>query len=220
MLLNKVVPFLPDWLTIIMTSKRCIEKSHLKRHLCTVKYDKLSMDRCLNVSSMMTSNSNSSYSNQLKKQVQASASGSNSSLTNTKCDSLQTSVSSHSLRVSTTTTTQESVQQQQQPVQKPSQQNRLSTPLELCNAAHFANLKDTQTFILKRLDNDGILKKKFNKANAVELINLLLIKSNFCILYVEKILDFILNDFIRYGCLSLLFPLLFILNDATLLLIH
>lgn len=210
MLLNKVVPFLPDWLTIIMTSKRCIERSHLKRHLGTIKYDKLSMDRCLNVSTMLTSNSNSGNSNQLKKQFQESASGSNSSVNNTQCNSLQTSVSSHSLRVSTTTTQESVQQQQQQPVQKPSQLNRLSTPIELCNAAHFANLKDIQTFILKRLDNDGILKKKFNKANAVELINLLLIKSNFCILYVEKILDFILNDFIRYVCLLLLFPLLFL----------
>lgn len=74
---------------------------------------------------------------------------------------------------------------------------QLSSTNELCNTTNLANLKDIQIYILKRLDNDVNLKKRFIQTDAVELINLLLIKSNFCILYVEKILDLILADLIR-----------------------
>jgi hypothetical protein len=52
-------------------------------------------------------------------------------------------------------------------------------------------------YILKRLDNDYELKSKFNKLNAIDMLNLLLIKSNYCILYVEKIFDLILLNLIN-----------------------
>ena len=68
---------------------------------------------------------------------------------------------------------------------------------EILNAAHFASLKDIQIYILKRLDNDNELKLKFNKLNAIEMLNLLLIKSNNCLLYVEKVLDLILSNIIN-----------------------
>ena len=76
--------------------------------------------------------------------------------------------------------------------------NRLNTPIEICNAAHFANLKDIQTYILNRLDNDALLKSKFVKQNnSIDMLNLLLIKANFCLLYVEKVLDLILSGVIK-----------------------
>jgi hypothetical protein len=167
-----------------MTSKRCSEKTHLKKHLASIKYDKLSMDRCLNIVPSQITLSNKNYPKKPAANQQ-----------------LNSSNSSHSLRISVTQDEPEATPQTQRPqnqfhIQQQKLQNRLSTPLELCNATHFANLKDTQTFILRRLDTDAILKKKFNKSDAVELINLLLIKANFCILYVERILDFILSDFI------------------------
>lgn len=73
------------------------------------------------------------------------------------------------------------------------QNKRLSTPsLDLFNSAHIANLKDIQTYILRRLDADQPLKTRFarlNKQTSIELLNLLLIKSNYSILYVEKCFD-------------------------------
>ena len=196
MFLNKTLPFFPNWLNLILTSKRCNEKLHLKKHLTNIKYEKLSMDRCVNVNTLLNT------SNQLMfKKILANKSSNESHLTSLFGNSsaaesistatpIQTSLSSHSLRNETRlpTSVTTNFQQQQQPC--------LSTPVELCNAAHFANLKDIQAYILKRLDTDSVLKKKFNKANAIEMINLLLIKSNFCLLYVERILDLILGDFI------------------------
>lgn len=74
---------------------------------------------------------------------------------------------------------------------------RLSTPsLDVFNAAHIANLKDIQTYILRRLDADQPLKARFSRLNkhaSIELLNLLLIKSNYSILYVEKCFDLIVT---------------------------
>jgi hypothetical protein len=79
-------------------------------------------------------------------------------------------------------------QQQQQ------QQHAHSSEINL------ANLKDIQTFILKNLESTPNLKAKFShapKGSSIELINLLLLKSNYSILYVEKIFDLIRVDFLN-----------------------
>ena len=165
MFINKVFAQFPNWLHLILTSKRCVEKKYFRKHLNSFKYDKLSMDKCVNVNAALIS-SNS----QINKIMSCSASNSVYDMPN---DEQLLSSSSHSLA------------------------KRLSTPVEICNAAHFANLKDIQVYILKRLDTDAKLKLKFSKQdNSVEMLNLLLIKSNYCLLYVEKIFDLILNNVI------------------------
>ncbi len=75
------------------------------------------------------------------------------------------------------------------------QPSNKSTSIDLYNAANIANLKDLQVYILKRLDDHKILKSKFsNQTNSIEMLNLLLIKSNYCVLYVEKVFDLIVHD--------------------------
>ena len=142
MFLNKTFSSYPHWLNLILTTKNCNEKLYFKKYLNNIKYDKMSMDKCVNIDPITPT----------------------------------TDLSLHSIS---------------------SFNSKATDSVELCNAAHFANLKDIQTYILKRLDNDLILKKKFNKSNAIEMFNLLLIKSNFCLLYVEKVLDLISSDFIN-----------------------
>lgn len=85
----------------------------------------------------------------------------------------------------------------QNTIQSSSIHTKAVSSAEILNAAHFASLKDIQIYILKRLDNDNDLKLKFNKLNAIEMLNLLLIKSNNCLLYVEKVLDLILSNIIN-----------------------
>jgi len=152
--LNTITAHFPAWLKLVLTARRCTEKSHIKRLLTSVKYDKLSLDRQVTVASVLTT-------------------------TQRQC-LVEPSNSSHSLQALQAQT---------------KQANRMSTPVELCNAAHFTNLKDIQAYILKRLDKDTFLKKKFPKESAVELINLLLTKSNFCLLYVERVLDLVLSGY-------------------------
>ena len=146
MFLNKILVHFPDWLTLVLTSKRCTEATYFKKHI--KQYSIISMDRF----------------------VDNDTTGKNSS--SNEIEMIQPSISSHSF-------------------------TKLNTNTEPCHTTNLANLKDIQTYILKRLDNDVILKKRFNQTDAVELINLLLIKSNFCILFVEKILDLILANLIR-----------------------
>ena len=163
MFINKVFSHFPNWLHLILTSKRCVEKNHFRKHLNSFKYDKLSMDKCVNVNAALIS-SNS--------QINKAMASSNSAYEMPNDEPLLSS-SSHSLA------------------------KRLSTPVEICNAAHLANLRDIQVYILKRLDTDAKLKLKFSKQDSsVEMLNLLLIKSNYCLLYVEKIFDLILNGVI------------------------
>jgi hypothetical protein len=131
------------------------------------------MDKCVNANAIITTNKiNRSNSNHLNV--------SDSPLTNPILPQLSLSHSSHSLA---------------------QLQNRLSTPVIIENiysAAHVANLKDIQSYILNRLDNDSLLKSKFKKQiNSIDILNSLLAKSNFCILYVEKVFDLILNETIK-----------------------
>lgn len=114
------------------------------------------------------------------------------------------SISSHSLLVQsgavTNPTASTSDMQSQRSVcndrSSSHQSKRLSTPsLDAFNSAHIVNLKDIQTYILRRLDSDQALKARFsrlNKQNSIELLNLLLLKSNYSILYVEKCFDLII----------------------------
>lgn len=135
-----------------------------------------------------------------------------SSASNGGANMMLSSLSSHSLLTQanpTTTTTATEVtnsnnQSQMRPTSRTHASNfinsnnnvhnkRLSTPsLDVFNSAHIANLKDIQTYILRRLDADQPLKTRFarlNKQTSIELLNLLLIKSNYSILYVEKCFD-------------------------------
>ena len=141
--------------------------------MSNIKYEKLSMDKCVNANAIISTNKiNKSNSNHLNL--------SDSSPTNSNSHLPSLSQSSHSLAQI---------------------QNRLSTPLiieNIYNAAHAANLKDIQAYILNRLDNDPLLKSKFKKqTNSIDMLNSLLLKSNFCLLYVEKVFDLILNEKLR-----------------------
>jgi len=159
MFINKIFKSFPNWLNLILTCKNLNEKLYFKKYLFNLKYEKIIMDKSVNVDSILTTTTTTTESN-------LTSGG----------DSIQSSSNSfHSIS---------------------SLNSKQTDSFELCNAAHFTNLKDIQTYILKRLDNDLILKKKFNKSNAIDLFNLLLIKSNFCVLYVEKVLDLVMNDFI------------------------
>jgi hypothetical protein len=81
--------------------------------------------------------------------------------------------------------------------------NRLSQPIELSNLASIANLRDVQTYILKRINDEKCLKQKLNgggdtvhRLNAIDNLNLLLIKANYSIMYVEKIFEMITSGLI------------------------
>lgn len=168
--LSKIFAHFPPWLNLILTARRSTEKAHLRVHLSNVKYEKLSMDKCYNLSVILS---------ELKTtNMVMNASNSVNSLTDQSSTGLHSS-SMHSDDAA-------------------SSNSKNSAAIEVCNAAHFANLKDIQTYILKRLESDNLLKSRFNptggsgsKSNSVELINLLLIKSNYSVLYVEKIFDLI-----------------------------
>lgn len=176
MFLNRIFHFMPNWMNLILTCKPCNEANYLKKYLNSIKYDKMSMDKCISMDSLTPITS--LISNRSSTNI-------NSDNTDSKADSFNSSHSSHSISSSFRTNSNQS-----------SSLALTTDTVELCNAAHFANLKDIQTYILKRLDNDPILKKKFNKSNAIDMFNLLLIKSNFSVLYVEKVLDLILSDYI------------------------
>jgi hypothetical protein len=163
MFINKIFKSFPNWLNLILTCKNLNEKLYFKKYLFNLKYEKIIMDKSVNVDSILTTTTTESNLT-------------SESINENRTDSIQSSSNSfHSIS---------------------SLNSKQTDSFELCNAAHFTNLKDIQTYILKRLDNDLILKKKFNKSNAIDLFNLLLIKSNFCVLYVEKVLDLVMNDFI------------------------
>ena len=172
----------------------------MRQYLTNIKYEKLSMDKCVNANLLISS------TNQMAKLASKSNNTSICSMiSNTNLPSktesipiakndtnnnlIQGSDSSHSLNQLTSINLKSL--------------NRQSTPIEICNAAHFANLKDIQTYILNRLDNDSLLKSKFIKQNnSIDMLNLLLIKSNFCLLYVEKVFDLILNEIINQTDIS------------------
>ena len=161
--INKIFPFFPGWLNLIITARRCTEKKWLRNMLTNLKYEKLAIDRCVNMGGRtMRGPCETSISPSIRESIE-------------KKQTLPPSRSSHSLS---------------------NNNRRLSNSLEVSNAAHFANLKDIQTYILKRLDNEPVLKRKLDKQSAVEMLNMLLIKSNFCVLYVEKVLDLILADLV------------------------
>jgi len=170
MFINKTFTSFPYWLNLILTVRPCNEKNILREHLTNLKYEKLIMDKCVNVDALLNSS-----------MLIARPEPGLISIIETSANSSQSTYSISSLASKSF--------QQNQPQNSPDAN-------ELCNAAHFANLKDIQTYILKRLDNDSILKKKFNKLNGIEMFNLLLIKSNFCVLYVEKVLDLVMSDYI------------------------
>jgi hypothetical protein len=195
--LNKTFLYFPPWLNLVLTSKRSTEKQYLRTRLANVKYEKLAMDKCFNLGAILTefnlsassdSNSSSTSSMNAASTIHTSSSGSIN-------ESLDHQLHEHSL----------THQQQLDSKSTPASTLNAKNPMELCNAAHFANLKDIQTYILKRLDQNQSLKAKFNpsvvqrnsKMNSIELINLLLIKSNYSVLYVEKIFDLILIDFLQ-----------------------
>ncbi|CAF1011713.1 unnamed protein product [Brachionus calyciflorus] len=71
--------------------------------------------------------------------------------------------------------------------------NRHSTPIDLGN---LNNLRDLQIYILNRLNSDNKLKLKLNSKldKSIELLNLLLIKSNNSILYINIIFNLVLNS--------------------------
>lgn len=48
--LNRVFLFFPHWLNLIVTSRRTTEKNELRKHLTNIKYDRLIMDKCVNLS--------------------------------------------------------------------------------------------------------------------------------------------------------------------------
>ena len=57
------------------------------------------------------------------------------------------------------------------------------------------NLKDMQVYILNRLDTEPLLKSKFAKqCNSIDMLNSLLFKAHYCVLYVEKVFDLILGE--------------------------
>lgn len=180
--LNKTFLHFPSWLNLILTSKRCTEKKYLRKYLPNIKYEKIAMDKCVNLNTMILNSNNQIIINKMMSFINSNSSHNSPG----PATGILSSLSSHSL-----------TQQTQVALNK--QANRLSTPVDVCNAAHFANLKDIQTYILKRLDSDTLLKTKFNKIDkqlSIELLNLLLIKSNYCVLFVEKIFDLIRNDFV------------------------
>jgi hypothetical protein len=50
--LNRTFLFFPHWLNLIFTSKRGTEKLTLRKYLPNVNYDKLIMDKCVNLNSI------------------------------------------------------------------------------------------------------------------------------------------------------------------------
>jgi hypothetical protein len=127
--LNKTFLYFPPWLNLILTSKRSTEKSYLRTRLANIKYEKLSMDKCYNLGAILTE-FNMQNSNQ------ASVSSSSTSINNASSSSIG-----------------ENLNNIQSQIHSLMNQDKLwsnvKNPMELCNAAHFANLKDIQTYILK-----------------------------------------------------------------------
>lgn len=160
-----------------------------------------SSSSCTSSSSAATSSSSSFFSeipiikeqNESLKQQNIDVTISKEQQTQQQSQQQQQPKLSESSAYSTSTSTTSSITDNKQP----SQTLKRASAAEILNAAHFASLKDIQIYILKRLDNDNELKLKFNKINAIEMLNLLLIKSNNCLLYVEKILDLILLNIIN-----------------------
>jgi hypothetical protein len=211
--LNKIFFKFPKWLHLIVTCKRLTEKQNIRnKYFNNIKnYFKLSIDMCVSL--------NSNYLNIInEKEINVSSSSivnSNYSLVSYENDTVvnnnvilssssSTTSSSSSRLTSSSFEAADKQQLKSQPESLIIQSNSLPTiatkqptSAEILNAAHFASLKDIQIYILKRLDNDNELKLKFNKLNAIEMLNLLLIKSNNCLLYVEKVLDLILLNIIN-----------------------
>ena len=48
---SRVFLYFPHWLNLVVTCRRATEKAHLRRHLANVKYDRLVMDKCVNLTS-------------------------------------------------------------------------------------------------------------------------------------------------------------------------
>ena len=137
--LNKTFLYYPPWLNLVITSKRCTEKSHLRTHLTNIKYDKMSIDRCYNISAVLG-------------EINVFSGSSNDSSKNASSCSINTSNSINDNLTHLQSTIHSLVQQHHQSNRASlnlSYCNHMSSPMELCNAAHFANLKDIQTYILK-----------------------------------------------------------------------
>ncbi len=143
--LNKTFLYFPPWLNLILTSKRSTEKSYLRTRLTNIKYEKVSMDKCYNLGTVLTEFNLTNNNNSINQQA-ASMSSSTTSIHN---DASSSSVSENLNHIHSQI---HSLMQQEN---KPSSTSSLNVknPMELCNAAHFANLKDIQTYILKVIFN-------------------------------------------------------------------
>jgi hypothetical protein len=197
--LNKTFTYFPHWLNLIITSRRCNEKLYLRKHLTQFKYEKLSIDKCLNFSSLLINrksicskiNSNSNMNQDTC--FSASKSIHDKLSEHFKSNPVSTSQSTHSIAIDNNNI----YSSPNNNLRNNNNNNINKSSIDLYNAANLANLKDLQIYILKRLDDDIILKSKFtNQNNSIEMLNILLIKSNYCILYVEKVFDLIVNGII------------------------
>ena len=200
--LNKTFTYFPHWLNLIITSRRCNEKRYLRKHLTQFKYEKISIDKCLNFSSLLInkksicSNSNSNSNMNQETSFSTSKSIHEKLSEHFKTNPVSSSQSTHSLAIENNNISSASNNNNDNNLIN-NNKNIAKSSIDLYNAANLANLKDLQIYILKRLDDDSILKSKFtNQNNSIEMLNILLIKSNYCILYVEKVFDLIVNGII------------------------
>lgn len=53
--INRVFLFFPNWLNLILTSRRASEKFTLRKYLTNIKYDRLIMDKCVNLTNASSS---------------------------------------------------------------------------------------------------------------------------------------------------------------------